>query len=148
MQRAICLLIALVAMSCSLAASSMALAVTPPPDFAVFFASGSAAISERGERTLDQLMAKFRRNENELYIIVRGHTDGAEARRFDPALSADRASAIKSRLIELGVPASRIETRAYADGEPLVQKPPGADEPQNRRVMIEVGTKRDIRQEN
>lgn len=98
----------------------------------VFFAFGEAEITQQGERTISQFAAFFFRVETGR-VILTGHSDTAEA---SVPLSMSRAVAVKIRLLEMGIPAARISVVARGDKDLLVQTPPGARDPQNRRVEL------------
>jgi len=120
----------------AVAAAAPVMAISPPPTPVVFFAPGSSALTPLAEQTLQLVASDFRRMSGGIRFIVWAHTDSAEARSSSVALSPARALAVKKRLIELGIPTDRIEVAAFADSRRLVNTPPGAAEPQNRRAEI------------
>ena len=106
-----------------------------PPSYMVFFAFGSAEISPQGDNTLRGFASDFQKTGSRARAFVAAHTDAAEARSQDMALSPARGAAVKNRLVEFGVPADRIQVWVYGDSQPLVVAARGA-EPQNRRADI------------
>jgi OOP family OmpA-OmpF porin len=124
----------LVSVILALVASSAA-ALSPPPSIMVFFSRGSTAITEQGDKTIEGV-AVILRNNIKLRVLVMARTDGAEAQSFSIDLSPARGEAVKRRLMECGVPAGRIEIRAYGDSQGLVKVAPSTAEPQNRRVQL------------
>lgn len=69
-------------------------------------------------------------------ILVIGHADRSGSADFNMALSSRRAEVVKRALVEAGVPASRVNTVAQGESDPLIATPDGVREPQNRRVVI------------
>jgi OmpA-OmpF porin, OOP family len=112
-------------------------AALSPSTLMVFFSHGSAELTSEGDKPIEAAAAAYRKR-SQSRIVIEAHTDGAEARSASSDLSPARATTVKRRLIEFGVPADRIEVKAYADSRLLVQHPPGAVEPQNRRVELIV----------
>jgi outer membrane protein OmpA-like peptidoglycan-associated protein len=122
----------------AIAATIPVMALTPPPLPIVFFESASSAIGPEADNALKAAVDDFQRRPDRARIDLRAHTDGAEARTSSSALSPARGDAVKKRLVELGVPADRIEIWAFTDSQPLVGIQTGAAEPKNRRVEIYV----------
>jgi outer membrane protein OmpA-like peptidoglycan-associated protein len=114
----------------TLAVASQALS---PPEYLVFFASGSAEISQLGDDQLRRFSSDVAKAGGGSQVFVSAHTDSAEA---SLPLSQARGEAVKSRLIELGVPRDSINVLPYGERMPLVLAAPGAVEPQNRRAEI------------
>lgn len=112
------------------------MAVSPLSPAIVFFAPGSSALTPLGEQTLQSVLSIYRGNGGGIRYVLLAHTDAADAQSSSVALSPARALAVKKRLIELGIPADRIEVSAFGDSRPLAKVQPGAAEPQNRRVEI------------
>ena len=120
------------------ATSFVALAQARSPDLPhiIFFKSGTIQpwTSAGQDRVLEEFMSTYKRVGGHQVRVV-GHTDTAET---NVALSMARAEAVKSRLVELGVSDGRIAVVGLGDAHLLVVTPPGTDEPQNRRVEIEM----------
>ncbi len=94
-------------------------------DSSVVDSRGRAAIEEN-IRTLKQFP--------DLHIQLEGHCDERGTAEYNLALGAERARAVKSIMISLGISASRLDTVSYGEEVPL---DPGHDEQawaQNRRV--------------
>jgi len=58
-------------------------------------------------------------------VTIQGHCDERGSDEYNLALGERRAAAVKHYLVDLGVPASRLETVTYGEGRPAV---PGHDE--------------------
>lgn len=69
-------------------------------------------------------------------IVVEGHCDERGTAEYNMALGERRAQEVKQYLVNLGIPATRIETISYGEEKPL---DPGHDEAawaQNRRAQF------------
>jgi len=118
----------------ALSISLPSLAWLPPPDtatFMVFFPTDSAVVSEQGMRNMREQLIREANGRYDGPITVTGHCDTEEK-----DVSLARAEAVKAKLIELGIPASRMSVHSRGDQALLVPTPPGVREPQNRRVEI------------
>ena len=71
-------------------------------------------------------------------IRVTGHTDTVGSQRYNQTLSEKRAVAVKSAMIDLGVPAGEITTQGVGFRDPLVATGAGVREPKNRRAVIDL----------
>jgi peptidoglycan-associated lipoprotein len=55
------------------------------------------------------------------YVTLQGKCDGRGSREYNLALGQRRANAVKRRLVQLGVPASHIETVSFGREKPRAQ---------------------------
>ena len=76
-------------------------------------------------------------------MTIEGHTDGKGTHPYNMKLSEERATAVKSWLVQnAGIQAAHISTRGWGETKPVVpnKRPDGADDPlgrqKNRRVEI------------
>jgi peptidoglycan-associated lipoprotein len=85
---------------------------------------------EANSRTLSE--------QGDLRVVLEGHCDERGTAEYNMALGAERARAVKSALVALGIPSSRIETISYGEEIPL--DPSGSEEAhaRNRRVHFGV----------
>lgn len=67
-------------------------------------------------------------------VVLEGHTDRKGDRAYNRTLSFERARWAQSRLVELGVSASRVEVIAHGAEQPLADGPDDAAVELNRRV--------------
>jgi chemotaxis protein MotB len=102
----------------------------------VMFKPGTAELTPTAGKALQDVITLLR--EYNLYLVVRGHADGDEARPPYPSnweLSGARAAAVLRYLVDTGrIKATRLRGIAYADTRPVE---PGIDETaraKNRRV--------------
>jgi outer membrane protein OmpA-like peptidoglycan-associated protein len=117
-----------------LGAGSTADALSPAPPFVVCFDVGSRALKASGIQELEKAAAQVSQFGSRARLSVEARTDGTEARSHSTTLSADRGSAVKARLVLLGVPPEHIHVRAFADSAPLSES--NRDDPQNRCATI------------
>jgi peptidoglycan-associated lipoprotein len=81
---------------------------------------------EANSRTLSE--------QNDLRIILEGHCDERGTAEYNMALGAERARAVKSALISMGIASSRIETISYGEEIPLDPSQSEDAHAKNRRV--------------
>ena len=100
----------------------------------VFFGFDRADLTSEAREILDRLAERARREG----ITIAGHADTAGPGPYNQRLSQRRARAVKSYLMEKGVPEAQIHTEAFGETRPLVETGDGVREPQNRRAAIEI----------
>ncbi len=103
------------------------------------FPSGSAGMTERTRRLMQQVAQAVSKLPNKLAIS--GHTDAqpfrGQGNYSNWELSTDRANASRRAMIEAGVPAERIrQVTGNADQDPMFKDNPL--DPRNRRIAILV----------
>ena len=102
--------------------------------FIVFFEFDKSALTADGKRVVDAAAAAFRSGKSG--VAIAGYTDLAGSQQYNLALSKRRADAVKSALVQDGVPASVIDEQWFGKQNPRVPTADGVREPQNRRVEI------------
>ena len=112
----------------------------PKLDLDIQFEFGSATLTERARKDLDQLGAalahpamKTRRFE------LSGHTDDVGREAYNEMLSMRRANAVRAALVALGIDESALMVAGQGEFEPIIPTEDGMREPQNRRVSITLG---------
>jgi Cu-Zn family superoxide dismutase len=103
--------------------------------FRVFFDWSKPELTRDAQATLDEAVAAFLRMKPSR-IIVAGHADRSGPAAVNLAASRRRAEAVKSWLVDRGVPASAIQVSAYGESRPIIATEDGVREAQNRRVEI------------
>ena len=73
-----------------------------------------------------------------MVIELGGHTDNVGYMTANKKLSQKRADAVKSFLIEKGIPKRRIKSVGYGPTEPLVANNSDENRSQNRRVEVKI----------
>lgn len=104
----------------------------------VLFASGSAELTESGQRTLQELVSTLVAEEKRMR--VEGHTDTDPIQRSKWAsnlrLSVERAMAVADFLKKNGVPEERVSVAGYGQFVPRASNDTPDGKRQNRRVEI------------
>jgi outer membrane protein OmpA-like peptidoglycan-associated protein len=78
-------------------------------------------------------------NENpDLKAKIEGHTDNAGDDAKNMTLSANRAEAVKTYLVNKGISADRITTEGFGETMPIADNTTSAGRTKNRRVEIKV----------
>jgi len=108
----------------------------------LLFELGSAAVSEKGKKVLQDVAAKFKATDE--IIQVDGHTDNIPVKKAETVkrftdnwgLSAARASAVVRLLAKYGIPERRLYTRGFSMHRPRVPNTNAANRSKNRRVEV------------
>lgn len=108
------------------------------------FASGSADVQAQAKNSLAALADILKSNEALGYDVrVVGHTDSqrisSKTQQRHPTnmhLSAHRAISVRSELVSLGVPESRVMAAGWGEFRPVVPNSANGNTPANRRVEI------------
>lgn len=108
-----------------------------PAAFVLHFVSGKDELTEESRGELPKILAELRRRPVPDVVVI-AHTDSVGEHEANDQLSAQRAERVKNFLVEIGIPAARIQTSGRGEREPLVATPDNTDEPRNRRVEISV----------
>ena len=101
----------------------------------VLFAVNKAELSAGGVRNVQKL-ADFLNQYPQRKVLIEGHTDNTGSRSINQPLSEQRANAVRSALVGMGIGADRIETRGYAEAYPVASNNNAAGRQMNRRVEI------------
>ena len=106
----------------------------------ILFTEGGSQLSDTGKFLIGRLVPMM--TQTEAPINVAGHTDRTEAGGDMYELSGDRALAVLSHMVDLGVPNKRFTLSAYGDHFPAVDElgRPVANSAKNRRVEILLKT--------
>lgn len=102
----------------------------------IYMESGKAKLDGAARETLD-VIAKQAGDDN-IRIMVTGHTDRSASNAKSTALSLERAQIVADYLVSKGIPARRILTGGMGALIPAVATADGVKEPRNNRVVIEV----------
>jgi outer membrane protein OmpA-like peptidoglycan-associated protein/tetratricopeptide (TPR) repeat protein len=85
----------------------------------IFFEFNKSNITQEGAFELDKLV-QVMKNNDQLVIMAKGHTDSRGSDQYNMNLSDKRAKATVQYVISKGVPASRISGKGYGESEPKV----------------------------
>ncbi|HEX8574359.1 MAG TPA: OmpA family protein [Allosphingosinicella sp.] len=126
-----------------LAAAAAVAQPSPPPNsdcfmgpFMVFFDWNDDRLTPSAGMILDNLLATRDACAREDRLTIQGHSDRSGSDAYNLALSRLRAERVRAYLAMRGVPAEAMSTVAHGERRPLVETPDGAQEPQNRHVLI------------
>jgi outer membrane protein OmpA-like peptidoglycan-associated protein len=108
-----------------------------PKSFLVYFLEGTDEFTPESRVAFEKILAELRERSAPDVVVI-GHTDRIGNEQFNDHLSLQRAERVRSELIKLGIPESRIQTAGRGEREPLVATPDEVAEPRNRRVEIYV----------
>jgi outer membrane protein OmpA-like peptidoglycan-associated protein len=96
----------------------------------VFFKFGSANLTANGEKAVGDLAAKMASVQS---VSITGYADITGPEAYNQALSANRATAVKTALVKAGVDGAKISTTGAGETTQF-----GAKNADNRRVVIEI----------
>ena len=121
---------------------TMRLAVEAPKDVKVvlhnlFFALNSAEILPESSPALDDLY-RFMSDNPEVHILITGHTDNTGSLDYNMKLSAERAGAVYTALVERGITPSRITYEGRGPNEPVATNDTEEGRAANRRVEFTI----------
>ncbi|MFC6098515.1 OmpA family protein, partial [Flavobacterium qiangtangense] len=85
----------------------------------IFFEFNKSNITQEGAFELDKLV-QVMKNNGQLVIMVKGHTDNRGSDQYNMNLSDRRAKATVQYVISKGIAASKISGKGYGESEPKV----------------------------
>jgi OmpA-OmpF porin, OOP family len=103
----------------------------------VFFDVGKATLRPQSRTKLDEAVDVLKRHEA-IQVEISGHTDSTGSRELNMELSRSRADAVKTYLVEHGVPSERIRTRGAGPDEPIDSNASRDGRSRNRRIEFRV----------
>jgi OmpA-OmpF porin, OOP family len=118
--------------------SKKATSVVASGEWRINFESGRATIRPEGKDVLETIYNLLIQAEDSKLELV-GHTDNTGNRDNNYSLSTARAEAVKSYLIQKGIPANRFQkVDGKGQDEPIADNSTAAGKAQNRRVVISI----------
>jgi OmpA-OmpF porin, OOP family len=118
--------------------SKKATNVVASGEWRINFDPGRASIRPEGKDVLEQIYNLLVQAETSKLELV-GHTDNTGTREGNYSLSTARAEAVKSYLIQKGIPASRFQkVDGKGQDEPVGDNNTPAGKAQNRRVVVSL----------
>lgn len=101
------------------------------------FETGKATIKKTSHPLLNQIANIF--IENPTYMVeIQGHTDNVGKPEFNQDLSEKRAQAVRTYLIQAGVPEKQLVAHGYGDTMPIASNKTAKGRTLNRRVEFVV----------
>ena len=101
------------------------------------FALGSARLTARSRRTLDQLVPLLKRNPRS-HLMIASHTDAWGGTAHNRLLSQMRADAVVAHFVRKGIDRRRFTAVGYGETRPIAKGRSVADMVKNRRTEIRV----------
>jgi OOP family OmpA-OmpF porin len=99
----------------------------------VEFETGSATLTARGRELLDKVADVVPKLHSDKVQII-GHTDSSGSRSTNLALSQARADAVKTYLVDKGLPPARFETLGAGPDQPVATNATAEGRAKNRRI--------------
>ena len=103
----------------------------------VYFSMGTATISSKAFKSLDEVIAILKANPS-AKLSIEGHTDNTGKEDLNKKLSQQRADAIAAYIAKKGVEASRLSAVGYGSDKPVADNKTAAGKAQNRRVELKA----------
>ena len=103
----------------------------------IFFETGKATLKPESYAELSNVL-KFMEDNPSIRLEISGHTDNVGSRRVNQKLSEDRARAVVDYLVSKGIDRSRLESKGYADTQPVATNDTSEGRALNRRVEFKV----------
>jgi outer membrane protein OmpA-like peptidoglycan-associated protein len=108
-----------------------------PTLFLLYFITGTDELTGESKADLQRILSALKQRPVPDVMVI-GHTDTVGGAESNDRLSAQRAERVKGFLVEIGIPAGRIQTAGRGERELLIPTPSNVEEPRNRRVEINV----------
>lgn len=108
-----------------------------PATFTLYFLEGKDELTADSKIELEKVFGELKRRPLPDIAVI-GHTDTVGGLAYNDRLSLARAERLREMLVELGIPAERIEAAGRGKRELLVPTEENVPEPRNRRVEINV----------
>ncbi len=104
----------------------------------VEFDTGKATLKPSSDRILQAVADVVSKTPSILRLEVQGHTDNVGSDAANQRLSEARAEAVRTWLIEHGVPGRKLSAKGYGETEPIAPNRTPAGRETNRRVQFQI----------
>ncbi len=106
---------------------------------AVKFGFDKSMLTDEAKTILDELAAKIKGQNKQLYMEIQGHTDNIGSETYNMKLGEKRAEAVRRYLSEIhGIPLPIISVISYGESMPIADNKTKEGRSQNRRVVVRV----------
>lgn len=103
------------------------------------FEFDSAELTGPAKQQIDELVAKLKQQQANVFITIEGHTDYVGSRTVNERVGLERARAVEQYLYEQHrLPLHKMEVISYGEADPVAPNTTRAGRAQNRRVEIKV----------
>jgi OOP family OmpA-OmpF porin len=99
------------------------------------FDTGKSTIKPESQAIVNQI-AEMMKSNPDLSLSVEGHTDNAGDPKSNKTLSADRAKAVVSGIVKMGVNAKRLASTGFGQDKPIADNNTEEGRAKNRRVEL------------
>ncbi|MEQ1721950.1 MAG: OmpA family protein [Pseudobdellovibrio sp.] len=103
----------------------------------ILFETGKADLKDEAKANLTE-MATIMKKYPENVLTIKGYTDSTGTAKVNEELSQKRAEAVKSQLVNNGIPVAVVSTSGMGPASPVGDNKTATGRKQNRRVEIEV----------
>jgi outer membrane protein OmpA-like peptidoglycan-associated protein len=103
----------------------------------LYFEMDKSILTDNSENTLLELF-EFLNNNQKVIIEVGGHTNGLCSAEYCDELSRERAKAVASSLVKMGLPGYRILYKGYGKRMPIATNETIEGRTLNQRVEIKI----------
>lgn len=101
----------------------------------VLFSSGKSELKSGGMNNVRKL-ADFLTEFPQHKVLIEGYTDSVGSDSLNLTLSGQRANAVRTALVDMGIGSDRITTRGYGEQFPAANNKTSSNRQLNRRVEI------------
>ncbi|MBI2388822.1 MAG: OmpA family protein [Deltaproteobacteria bacterium] len=107
----------------------------------VYFDFGFARVKHKSWPLLKSLAKMILAHPEYAVVHIHGHTDEIGTDYWNQKLSEERAAAVKKKLVEYGVPESRVDSQGFGKKKPRVTGKDEVSRQENRRVEFLIERK-------
>ena len=101
----------------------------------VLFDTGAATLKPGASSVMDRVSQFMSRNQD-IKVMIEGHTDSRGSDEYNQELSKRRAQAVQDALSSRGIDRSRVDAVGKGEGFPVASNDDASGRQQNRRVEI------------
>ena len=101
----------------------------------ILFDTGSATLKPESFAVIQEVAAMLQEH-GDLRILIEGHTDAEGDAASNQTLSVERANAVRTMLVGLGIDAGRLEATGFGQTRPVADNDTPTGREQNRRVEL------------